>query len=141
MKKIRFLSIFSFLIFLCGFAKGTVALNASEFQIRIMPTYTYFMNGIGDISVGGSASLDFAPLTLRANDKLLISAQGTFINLFEKGIKSERYIDYGISLGYSARISDRFYINPEAIGGIWSITENKENNLPQMDFNNEVQTH
>ena len=130
MKKIRFLSIFSFLIFLCGFAKGTVALNASEFQIRVMPTYTYFMNGIGDISVGGSASLDFAPLTLRANDKLLISAQGTFINLFEKGIKSERYIDYGISLGYSARISDRFYINPEAIGGIWSITENKENNLP-----------
>ncbi len=130
MKKIRFLSIFSFLIFLCGFAKGTVALNASEFQIRVMPTYTYFMNGIGDISVGGSASLDFAPLTLRANDKLLISAQGTFINLFEKGIKSERYIDYGVSLGYSARISDRFYINPEAIGGIWSITENKENNLP-----------
>ena len=105
-------------------------INASEFQIRLLPTYTYFLNGIGDISVGGSLSLDFSPLTLRANDKLFISAQGSFLNMFEKGIDSERYIDYGASLSYSARITDRFYLVPEAFGGIWSITQSKQNNIP-----------
>ena len=128
MKKIKAFAIL-FILAVFGFVPS-VRINASEFQIRLMPTYTYFLNGIGNISVGGSLSLDFSPLTLRANDKLFVSAQGAFLNMFEKGIESERYIDYGASLSYSARITDRFYLVPEAFGGIWSITQSKQNNIP-----------
>ena len=127
MKKKALFSILTFLFFLILPASTA---GASEFQIRLMPSYSYFANGIGNISIGSSLSLDFSPLNLRANDRLFISAQGSFINLFEQGIKSERYIDYGASLSYSARITDHFYLVPEALGGIWTITANKANNIP-----------
>ena len=129
MKKIKALAII-FVLAAFGFIPAA-RVSASEFQIRLMPSYSYFFNGIGDITVGGSFSLDFSPLTLRANDKLFISAQGSFLNMFEKGIDSERYIDYGAALSYSARISDRFYLVPEAFAGIWNITQSKKNNIPK----------
>ena len=100
-----------------------------ELQFRALPSYGYFQN-LSNISAGASISLDFSPITLRANDKLFFSAQGSFFNLFENGIESERYIDYGAGFGYSMRLGDRFYIYPEAVGGIWTITESKENSLP-----------
>ena len=100
-----------------------------EFQLRVLPSYGYFQH-LSNVSAGASLAFDFSPLTLRANDNLFISAQGSFFNLFESGIESESYIDYGAGLGYSMRLGDRFYIYPEAIGGIWTITESKENSLP-----------
>jgi len=106
------------------------SLLAAEFQIRLLPACDYFFNKMSDISVGASMSLDFSPLTLRANDKLFISAQGSFFNMFEDSIDSEHYIEYNLGLGYSFRLTDRFYLYPEAIGGIWTIIQNSKNDLP-----------
>lgn len=104
-------------------------LSAFEFQFRIMPAYGMFQN-LSNISIGGTLSLDFSPVTLRANDRCFVSAQGSFFNMFENGIESERYLDYGLSAGYSLRLGDRFYLYPELTGGLWTITESKENSLP-----------
>ena len=105
------------------------SLSAFEFQFRIMPAYGLFQN-LSNISIGGTLSLDFSPVTLRANDRLFVSAQGSFFNMFENGIESERYLDYGLAAGYSLRLGDRFYLYPEVTGGLWTITESKENSLP-----------
>lgn len=105
------------------------SLQAAEIQIRIMPSYGLFQN-LSDVSVGGSLSLDFSPVTLRANDRLFFSAQGSFYNMFEDGISSERFMDVGAGFGYSLRLGDRFYFYPEVNGGIWTVTENKANSLP-----------
>ena len=102
---------------------------SSEFQIRLLPSYSYF-NGVADVSAGGILSLDFSPLSFRTNDRLMFSAQGSFYNLFENVIKSEQLFDFNGAAGYSIRVSDRFYLFPEAYGGIWIITENKSESLP-----------
>ena len=110
-----------------------LALNAcifcAELQIRLLPSYSFYQ-GISNISAGGIISLDFAPLKFRTNDSLFISAQGSFFNLFENGISSEQYIDYNAAIGYNLRLSDRFYLYPELNGGIWTIRENKKEELP-----------
>ena len=108
----------------------SLSLFAFEFQARVLPIYTYFFNGLCDVSVGSSLSFDFSLLKFRANDRLLLSGQGTYLNMFENGINSEQYIDFNIATGYSMRLSDRLYLYPELNGGIWSINENKVNNLP-----------
>ena len=109
------------------------ALNAvifcSEFQIRLLPSYSFFQ-GISNISAGGILSLDFAPVKFRTNDSLFISAQGSFFNLFENGISSEQYMDYNAGIGYNLRVTDRLYVYPELNGGIWTIRENKKEKLP-----------
>lgn len=127
MKKIL-KNLFTFVFILKAFIL-LPALYASEIQIKILPSYGLFQK-LSDISLGGTLSLDFSPLTLRANDRLFFSAQGSFYNLFEDGINSEQFIDAGAGLGYSLRLGDRFYIYPEVNGGIWSITENKVESLP-----------
>lgn len=104
--------------------------NAFEFETRVLPLYSYFFNDICDVSLGCSLSLDFSPVTLRANDKIIISGQGTYLNMFEKGINSEQYIDFDVGVGYSLRVTDRLYFCPELLGGIWSINANKINGLP-----------
>ena len=125
MKKILsfLLTLGFYAVFLCS------VLPAVEFQARVLPAYGYFQN-LSDVSVGASLSFDFSPIKLRTNDRLLISGQGSFYNMFEDGIESEQYIDFNLGIGYSTRLADRFYITPEVIGGIWSVNENKVNNLP-----------
>jgi hypothetical protein len=108
------------------------SLFAAEFQVRLLPAYSY-IQGVSDASAGGILSLDFAPVTFRANDKILLSLQGSFNNLFEDGIKSEQLLDYNLSLAYSMRITDRFYLMPEGFGGLWTITENTAEGLPQQN--------
>ena len=108
------------------------SLFAAEFQVRLLPAYSY-IQGVSDASAGGILSLDFAPVTFRANDKILLSLQGSFNNLFEDGIKSEQLLDYNLSLAYSMRITDRFYLMPEGFGGLWTITENTTEGLPQQN--------
>ena len=124
MKKFKscFFALFIFMLI-------NIPLLASDFQIRLLLAYSYFKNS-SDVSAGGILSLDFSPVTLRTNDRILISAQGSFFNLFEDGISSEQYLDGNISLGYSVRLTDRFYLYLEAFGGIWSIRENKKEDLP-----------
>ena len=102
---------------------------SSEFQIRLLPSYSFF-NGVADVSAGGILSLDFSPLSFRTNDRLMFSAQGSFYNLFENVIKSEQLFDFNGGVGYNIRLSDKFYLFPEAYGGIWIITENKSESLP-----------
>ena len=101
-----------------------------EIQARVLPTYSYFFNGLSDISVGATFSMDFSPVKFRANDKLLFSGQITYLNMFEDSINSESYLDLALAAGYSIRLSDRFYLYPEAVGGIWSIRQNVKNDLP-----------
>ena len=102
---------------------------SADFQMRLLPNYSY-IKGISDVSAGGILSLDFSPVTLRANDRIIFSAQGSFNNLFEEGIGSERLLDYNLALGYSMRISDRFYLYPEGFGGLFTITANNSESLP-----------
>ena len=105
---------------------------SSEFQIRLLPSYSYF-SGIADASVGGIVSLDFSPAKFRTNDRLIFSGQGSFYNLFQGVIKSEQLLDFNGAIGYSMCLSDRFYLFPEAYGGIWTITENKSESLPAQN--------
>ena len=121
-----------FLMAIIIFAATAVPAFSADFQVRILPSYSLFLN-VSNISVGGILSFDFSPATIRANDSLMFSLQGSFYNLFEKGINSEQYLDYNFALGYNLRITDRFYIFPEAIGGLWTITENKQEGLPSQN--------
>lgn len=102
---------------------------ASDFQLRLLPSYSYFTD-ISNLSAGGILSFDFSPFTVRAFDKIYFSAQASFFNLFENGISSEQYLDYNLATGYSIRLGDRLYLYPEAFGGLWTIRENKKENLP-----------
>ena len=121
MKKSIFFTTF-FLLF-------NIAVFSADFQIRLMPAYSYF-SGISNVSAGGILSFDISPITFRTNDSLRVSAQASFFNLFENGISSEQYIDYNAAVGYNLRLSDRFYLYPELIGGLWTIRENKKEELP-----------
>lgn len=107
----------------------TSNLYSVEFQVRILPGYGWFQK-LSETSVGANLSFDFSPVTFRKNDRILFSAQGAFFNMFEDGIEAEQYIDFSAALGYSLRLSDIFYVYPEAFGGIWSVNENKKNKLP-----------
>lgn len=123
-----------FLVFFLCFSSFFVnLLFAAQFQVRLLPTYSYLTNGISNASIGGSISLDFSPITLRINDNPYISLQGTYLNLFEEAIDSEQYFDYGAGLGYSLRLADKFYLYPEINGGLWNIQENTKTNLPSQN--------
>ena len=124
-------SISAFFILFFLFAVNNSAFS-SEFQIRLLPSYSYFQ-GVADVSAGGILSFDFSPVTFRTNDRLMFSVQGSFYNLFEDVIKSEQSLDFGGGIGYSIRLSDRFYLHPEGYGGIWTITENKVEKLPAQN--------
>ena len=121
-------SISAFLAIILSFSVNTKLFSA-DFQIRLLPNYSFF-KGISNASAGGILSLDFSPVTLRTNDRIIFSVQGSFNNLFENGIKSEQLLDYDFALGYNMRLSDRFYLFPEAFGGLWTITANRRENLP-----------
>ena len=128
-KKSVFCAVLLYVFSFCGILPLAQA-KAAEFSIRAFPIYTYFSNDLCKLGLGGTAAFDFSPATFRANDKLLFSVQGSYVNMIEDGINAENYIDYGIGAGYSFRLSDRFYMYPEFLGGIWTIIQNKKNNLP-----------
>ena len=98
MKKSIFFTTF-FLLF-------NISVFSADFQIRLMPAYSYF-SGISNVSAGGILSFDISPLTFRTNDSLRVSAQASFFNLFENGISSEQYIDYNAAVGYNSRSAIR----------------------------------
>ncbi len=128
-KKSVFCAVLLYVFSFCGILPLAQA-KAAEFSIRAFPIYTYFSNDLCKLGLGGTAAFDFSPATFRANDKLLFSVQGSYVNMIEDGINAENYIDYGIGAGYSFRLSDRFYMYPEFLGGIWTIIQNKKNKLP-----------
>ena len=117
------------LLFITFLLTLKTAVFCAEFQIRLLPSYSYYQD-ISNAGAGGILSFDFAPVKFRTNDSLFISAQGSFFNLFENGITSEQYIDYNAAFGYNLRITDRFYLYPELNGGLWTIRENKKEELP-----------
>jgi len=103
---------------------------AMDIQVKILP-FMYIPMGISlDNSVGMTAGVDVAPITVRERDSIFFTAQGTYGLMQANGISNFNFLDISLGAGYEFRIMDRLSIIGEASVGFWNIPKNDKNNLP-----------
>jgi len=122
MKKNRILLSLVFAFFSLSFA------GASDFALRLMPTYNITDNSNFEHSIGGTAGFEFVPLYLRGRDTLTVSALVGLLPIQADGINTLNIFSGNAGLGYSLRFNDRLSVSAEGFAGIWSISKDKEQN-------------
>lgn len=106
-------------------------LSALDFQLRVMPHYSFSSYKNCDRVFGGTVSGDFIPLAFnKEKDTLFFSVQGVFEQLHIKDIDVSTVSTGGnLAFGYSHRFTNRFGITPEVFGGIYNISASKIDSL------------
>ncbi len=100
-------------------------LSALEFQLRLLPHYSFASNKNYENVLGGTLSADFIPLTFnKESDNISFSLQGVFEWLKVKDTSfSNTALGANFAVGYSHRFTDRIGISPEVFAGVYNIPE------------------
>lgn len=100
-------------------------LSALDFQLRLLPHYSFASTDIYQNVFGGTLSADVIPVSFNnEKDALSFSLQGVFELLKVKDSPySNTSLGADFAIGYSHRFFDRFGLSPEVYAGIYNIPE------------------
>ncbi len=118
---------FAAALFLAGFVSAVA--SASDFALRITPSYNVPGNSQLQSAIGGTAGVEFDVLNLRGRDSVFVGAVGGVLPVKGDGFDDLYLLNGGAVLGYNVRFSDRFSLTAEGFGGIYSISEDTEQNF------------
>lgn len=119
-KKLSLICLFSFLT-LGAFA---------DLQFSVLPYFSVPLGIRLQPSFGVSASIDYSPITVRERDNVYFKFQGSYGLLNAAGLSPLSLWDMNLGAGYEFMFLDRFSLNAELTGGLWTIPKNDANKLP-----------
>lgn len=100
-------------------------LFAVEFDLRILPEYSFVSSPIYENAFGGSVGFDISPFSLRNNKDTVYFGVQAAANVLNTAVKDvTNFTIEGIfSLGYNFRLNDRFGLSIEGFFGGFNIPE------------------
>ncbi|MBR1537781.1 MAG: hypothetical protein IJ630_12700 [Treponema sp.] len=101
-----------------------------ELIFKALPTYNISLEENFDNSFGATAGFDLNLFTVRSRDNIFLSLEGTASQIKASGIDSLWLFDGSFGLGYELRFLDRFSVSAEGNIGLWSVSEDEEQNFP-----------
>jgi len=97
---------------------------ASDFSIRIMPSYDMLIGTGLNNPFAVSGSFDYSPFSVRGyQDDIYLGIQGEIVPFNAKGIENMNLMDGSLAVGYNFKVIDRLTLGLEATAGLWSVPE------------------
>ena len=109
---------------------GTGA-SALDIQFKVLPNMEFPIGLPLDPSFSLTAAVDVCPITVRKNDSVYFSAQGSYTPLRANGIVPLNYFDFGLGAGYDFRLMDKLSLSGEVAAGFWFIPASSANGFEE----------
>lgn len=104
---------------------GSSVISAAELGFRLAGQMDLCSEKKFGSVFGGVAALDFSPVTIRKQDDLIISVEGSLLNFRPDGIDSFNIFDVSFGLGYEFRPLDRLSFELLGNVGLYKVPEIK----------------